>query len=346
MSFLLDWELTMKCNLDCSYCGIGHDNSTKHPNYVQCLETIDFMFEYVDHYMANRKRSLASVVLNVYGGEALYHPNIVQILEAVRERYLPYQTRWHLTVTTTTNAIVSPRILDQILPLIDEFTVSYHAESTSKQQQQFRQNLLRIQTAGVRQKCVVLMHPQHFDLCTQQIDWLQSNGIAYLPRQLDHSASFTQFNYQPQQIQWFDNLYTSRTQSARVIPLQSDLSQSGRACCGGRSLCENQDYRGRNFFVNNQFPGWSCSVNHFFLYIRQLTGEVFTNKDCRMNFDGEVGPIGNLAQPQHMLEQAKNTQRPTIRCAKSHCWCGLCAPKAHDQHTYKIIMEKYEISNS
>ena len=30
-SFLLDWEVTKLCNLDCSYCGIGidggHDNS-------------------------------------------------------------------------------------------------------------------------------------------------------------------------------------------------------------------------------------------------------------------------------------------------------------------------------
>ena len=44
ISFLLDWELTMKCNLDCSYCGNGHDNSTKHPPLNECLKTLNFMF--------------------------------------------------------------------------------------------------------------------------------------------------------------------------------------------------------------------------------------------------------------------------------------------------------------
>ena len=45
-SFLLDWEVTRLCNLDCTYCGeAGHDNSTKHPPLDECLRTIDFMIE-------------------------------------------------------------------------------------------------------------------------------------------------------------------------------------------------------------------------------------------------------------------------------------------------------------
>jgi hypothetical protein len=58
-------------------------------------------------------------------------------------------TRWHLTVTTTTNAIISNKKLKQIIPLIDEFTVSYHTESTEKQKQQFRDNLLTIAQSGL-----------------------------------------------------------------------------------------------------------------------------------------------------------------------------------------------------
>ena len=86
ITFLLDWELTMKCNLDCSYCGTGiyggHDNSTRHPSLDKCLETLDFMFEYADLYMRTKPPGLRYVVLNVYGGESLHHPDIVKIASA------------------------------------------------------------------------------------------------------------------------------------------------------------------------------------------------------------------------------------------------------------------------
>jgi uncharacterized radical SAM superfamily Fe-S cluster-containing enzyme len=117
ITFLLDWELTLKCNLDCSYCetGIhgGHDNSIAHPPLHECLETIDFMYKYVDLYMSQKPKGIKYVILNMYGGESLYHPDIVEILAACRDRYLKlYQDKWHLTVTTTTNAIISKKRLE------------------------------------------------------------------------------------------------------------------------------------------------------------------------------------------------------------------------------------------
>ena len=150
ISFLLDWELTLKCNLDCSYCGSGHDNSTSHPSKDECIKSLEFMFEYVDLYMNTKPKGIRYVILNVYGGESLHHPDIVEILSQIQEKYQPYQDRWHLTVTTTTNAILSHKKLSNILPYIDEFTVSYHAENTDKQKQQFKDNLLIIAQSGKR----------------------------------------------------------------------------------------------------------------------------------------------------------------------------------------------------
>ena len=102
-AFLLDWELTKKCNLDCSYCAIGefggHDNSTQHPPLEECVKSIDFMYEYVDLYMQYRKESNRKVVLNVYGGESLVHPDILKILELVKQKYQQYKDRWELTIT-------------------------------------------------------------------------------------------------------------------------------------------------------------------------------------------------------------------------------------------------------
>jgi sulfatase maturation enzyme AslB (radical SAM superfamily) len=352
ISFLLDWEITQKCNLDCDYC-LGHDNTTKHPPLVDCLKTIDFMFSYADLYMKTKPRGIRYVVLNVYGGESLHHPDIVKILQTVRDRYQPFKDHWHLTVTTTTNAIISAKKLTQIIPLIDEFTVSYHTNNTAKQKNQFKENLLSIARAGRRQKCIVLMHSESelFADAQAMIKWCEKNHIKYLPKQLDHDVTNTQFNYQSQQVTWFSNLYNKKSFRATDTQIVNsstellDLSDVGRACCGGRSLCKDTNYKSRNFFVENKFPDWYCSVNHFFLHIKQINGEVYVNKDCKMNFDGTVSPIGYLKDTATILSTLSNQLNtntlPIIQCKKYKCVCGLCAPKAKNLKTYNQIMEKY-----
>ena len=353
ISFLLDWELTLKCNLDCSYCGDGHDNTTKHPPLTDCLSSLDFMFEYVDLYMNTKPKGIRYVVLNIYGGESLHHPDIVKILSQVREKYQPYTNRWQLTVTTTTNAIISSKRLKQIIPYIDEFTVSYHTENTDKQKQQFKNNLLAIKQADKRQKCVILMHQENklFQDATVIIDWLTQNNIKILPRQLDDNIGVDGKRiYKQDQVQWFDNLYQTKTFGKNTDLLkdrvESNLTDIGRACCGGRQTCSDQNYKQRNHYVSNQFPDWYCSVNHFFLYVKQVTGEVYVNKDCKMNFDGEVGPIGNLNDTVKILSTLKNQldsdSLPIIQCKKYHCLCGLCAPKAKNLDTYQSIIKKYQ----
>ena len=351
----------MKCNLDCDYCETGthggHDNSTQHPLLGQCLQSIDFMFAYVDLYMSYKIPSLKNVILNVYGGEALHHPDIVEILQAVRKRHAHYQSQWNLTVTATTNAVISSKKLALILPLIDEFTVSYHTGTTNKQKQQIYNNLLAIDQSGTRCKCIVMMDPQYFEDAIKHIDWCKQNNIRYLAKQIDHPQEKTHFNYNTQQVHWFTNAYQTRSYGDQPtdpklihdIHNKIDLTQTGRACCGGRSLCADQNYKSRTAFVDNKFPEWYCSVNYFFLFVKQVNGEIYTNKDCKMNFNGAVAPIGNLNHYQKLLDQTHewltNNSMPVIQCKKYQCLCGLCAPKAQDLDTYRSIMRKYEIPN-
>ena len=355
ISFLLDWELTLKCNLDCSYCIEGHDNSTKHPPMSECLDALDFMFKYVDLYMNTKPKGIRYVVLNVYGGESLHHPDIIEILSQIKDFYRPYADRWHLTVTTTTNAIVTNKKLKQIIPYIDEFTVTYHAENTTKQQNQFKENILTIAQSAVRLKCIVMMHnePELFKDCEMILNWLTSNNIKSLPKQVDTSVMAEPRLYDTSQITWFNSLYQknsyniSNTVSTDISTNKSqDLSDAGRACCGGRQVCGDQNYKQRHFYVDNKFPDWYCSVNHFFLFVRQVTGEIFVNKDCKMNFDGSVGPIGILTDSKNILANLHNQldtgSMPVIQCKKYKCQCGLCAPKAKNLDTYKSIMKKYQ----
>lgn len=358
ITFLLDWELTMKCNLDCSYCltGIygGHDNSLKHPPILECLSALDFMFSYVDLYISTKPKAIKYVVLNVYGGESLHHPDITDILSQIRIKHKRYSDHWHLTVTTTTNAIISDEKLQKIMPYIDEFTVSYHAECTDKQKQQFKNNLLTIAQSKCRQKCVVLMHQEQelFQDAIDMISWLSDNNIKMLPRQLDGNEGVEGDRiYNQKQIQWFDDLYKFKSfgHHTRLLAdkTESNLTDVGRACCGGRQICTDQNYKQRHAYVDNKFPDWYCSVNHFFLYVKQVSGEVYVNKDCKMNFDGQVGPIGTLHDSKNLLATVKNqldnNNLPVIQCKKYNCYCGLCAPKAKSLETYQKIMGKYRV---
>jgi hypothetical protein len=364
IAFLLDWEITMKCNLDCSYCRVGlhggHDNNSRHPPKEECIKALAFIFEYVDQYMSHKPKGLRYVILNVYGGESLHHPDIVDILSQIRSRYQPYQDRWHLTVTTTTNAILPKKKLAKIIPYIDEFTVSSHVECTAKQKQQFKENLLTIRDANKRLKCVVLMHddPVLFQESQEFMTWLESNHIKYLPRQLDAArdrgpqSTGKPRSYNKQQVVWFNSLYQSKTygQAADIDPDQHqtvNLTDVGRACCGGRQTCQNQNYKERQYYVfDNTFTDWYCSVNRFFLFVKQRTNEVYVSKDCKMRFDGTVGPIGTLADADAIIAELKtqlaSENPPVMQCKKTRCLCGLCAPKAKNLATYQSIIKKYQ----
>ncbi len=357
ISFLLDWELTMKCNLNCSYCSTGiyggHDNTTRHPPLEECINAVDFMYRYVDLYMRQKPKGLRYVILNVYGGESLHHPDIIEILQVCRDLYKKYQDNWHLTITTTTNAIINQRRFARIIPLIDEFTVSYHTENTPKQKDLFKANILSIKDAHTRVKCVVLMHsePDKFSDAQDMITWCTKHAIKHLSRQLDHGVKKIHFNYDKTQATWLQNLYDGKTYNTSTeVELKShgdkfDLSDSGRACCGGRQTCKDGNFKQRHFFVENKFPDWYCSVNEFFLYVKQVNGEIFVNKDCKMDFFGNVAPIGNLKDAYKLLEKTRHDldthSMPAIQCKKSSCWCGLCAPKAKNFKIFNSIMEKY-----
>jgi hypothetical protein len=233
--------------------------------------------------------------------------------------------------------------------------VSYHTTNTEKQKTLFRSNVLDIIAAKKRIKCVIMMHPDvdRFTDAQQMISWCQQHDIKFLPKQLDSNPSTSKFLYQSHQVQWFDQMYAKKTYQIGRRPLSVDVSQDqtvnlsavGRACCGGRGLCKDQMHKNRECYVDNKFTDWYCSVNEFFVYIKQVTGEVYTNKDCKMNFDNTVGPIGHLSHAQSLLQNLRNKIKdrslPVIQCQKTRCLCGLCAPKAKDRKNFDNLMEKY-----
>lgn len=350
--FHMDWELTMKCNLDCSYCK-SHDNTKKHPSLKECLETVDFFLEYCNLYMKYKPAGQKTAILNLFGGESIYHPEFITILKEIRTKHEKYKDDWFLNIHCITNAVVPDKKWDLILKYINSFTVSYHTESTNKQQEQVKRNLLKLRNSGKWYQCSIMMHPEYFDNNLAMIEFCKENNINYLPRQLDQDKGNTKFSYSESQVNWFDGIY--KRKSTKELPsikvestAKTDLAKVGRACCGGESFNVDKDYDNKIFFIkDNNFKSWSCSVNWFFVFVKQVDGNIFLNKDCKMSFDGSVGPIGNIKDYKSILlkleQDLKNSTLPAIICAKEKCWCGLCAPKAKTPEMYKEMMSKYAI---
>jgi len=350
-AFLLDWELTKKCNLDCSYCAIGefggHDNSTQHPPLAECVKSIDFMYEYVDLYMQYRKESNRKVVLNVYGGESLVHPDILKILELVKQKYQQYKDRWELTITCTTNGIVGTRMWSKIIPYIDEFIVSYHPENIPKQKEQYKKNILQLKKINKSFKCVMLMHndKEMFDDVERMVQYCKDNSLPFFLKRLDNTEE--QWAYTGKQFQKIQANFTGNEVDGSDEKVLSIAK--GRACCGGRKMCVNGNYKENLLYINKQgFKGWNCSVNWYFLFLRQYNGKVYSStKDCLTNVTtNRVEPLGNIDNYQVMLDtlrtQLETKTMPVIKCVKDICVCGYCAPKATTESDLNELL-KYRI---
>ena len=359
-SFLLDWEVTKLCNLDCSYCGTsmetgGHNNNTEHPPLEDCLRTIDFMYKYVDQYMKYKRPSQRKVILNVYGGESLFHPDIVEILQACRDKHVQYQDSWYLTIICTTNGVVGKTRWQQVVPLIDEFTVSYHTENLPKQKQQYQDNVLYLKQLGKRFRCVIMMHnnPELWKDSESMIRFCQENSIRYTPKPFDNALP--EMLYTAEQFSKLKTFWLNQTPSTQKLEYKKKMEligtgtetvqsiDQGRPCCGGRKLSLNGDLKSSVTFVPRQgFEGWSCSVNWFFLYVQQVNGKVYTNRDCRMSTSNKVEPLGTLENSDEMIntliQQLETKTMPVIQCAKQRCICGFCAPKAEKLEDFRNLI--------
>ena len=346
-SFQVAWESTLKCNLDCSYCGDGHDNTVEHPSLEESLKTVDFIVEYLNLYMLDRPRDIRFATLNIQGGESIFHPHIIEILEYLKQKKSLFPD-WNLSIGLITNGITGKDRWAKICQYVDYFAMSFHSESLPKQRELFRKNVKYLVEQNKNYHVAVLMHPRHWDTCMDQIQWCKDHNVKYHVRQIDHGILNFKFNYSSEQSEFITGIKKTPITTKIISFFKNgiDLSSKGRACCGGEILCTDKTDQIK-YIQGNNFKGWHCSVNRFFLYVRQSTGEVYTNRDCRMNLNSEMGVLGNLRDPDKILSDLKTKLSlgtlPDIVCAKTSCWCGLCAPKAQDADTYKKIMQNYTL---
>lgn len=344
LGFLLDWLVTLKCNYDCAYCSIGdkgHDNSTAHPAVDRSVTMIRQMYEYTDVVMSHKKNAFKDVIMNIYGGESIFHPDIVHLLRATSEMYQQYKDKWRLRRRMTTNGTATKSNWEKICEHVEGFTMSYHSTGPDKLKKFYRDNLLYLAEIGKEHDVIVCMypHPDNWDDCVGFMRWAKSHGINARPKMLDGPLGMYKDNHLRDLEEFIDEKELREWDTTQAADTQS------RGCCGGRKMCVNRNLRQTQFLVPrgpDGFHGWHCAANQFFLHGNNVSGQYFTNKDCRVTLDGNRGAIADInTMPVYIERLRQSKELPTLTCAQKSCLCGTCAPKSRHRDNLSEILKIY-----
>lgn len=346
MGFLIDWLLTLKCNYDCTYCTVGplgHDNSIAHPPIEKCMTMLRHMYEYTDTVMQYKKNSFKDAILNVYGGEALYHPDIENILIGSTREYEKYADRWRLRRRLTTNATATAKKWHTVCEHIEGITFSYHAEGPDKLKTLFKNNIEYAVDQKIEYDIPVMMYPhvKYWQDCLDFMKYCKENKLNARPKLLDGPEGvYTQLQLE-QLTPYVKNFDEA---DIKKIDPTTKIQDQSRGCCGGRPMCMNRDVKNYVSMIPRDlgFKGWHCSANQFFLSGNNISGNYHTNKDCRVRLDGTTGPIATMDTMDDYITQMKQqTELPTLVCGQDRCRCGTCAPKSVHKENLDSILKIY-----
>ena len=346
LGFLIDWLLTLKCNYNCTYCDIGpkgHDNSKPHPSTEKCITMLKQMYEYTDVIMQMKKQQFKDAILNVYGGEAIYHPNITEILVKSTKEFEPYEGRWRLQRRLTTNASALENKWKLICDHIEGFTFSYHSESPKKMKTLFKKNIDHVLKIGKPYDVIIMMYPhkEHWQDCIDFLKYCQANKLNVRAKLLDGGWFYEQEHLEELQ------QYTKHDPAFKNVSNSIRIDKQTRGCCGGRTLCTNRNFKDIQRTVPRKqgFIDWHCSAHQFFLHGNCVNGHYYTNKDCRMRLDQTRGPISTIeTMPDYIKSinaQIKSNTLPTLVCKQEVCMCGTCAPKSIFKENLTDILKIY-----
>ena len=338
--FQVNWQVLFKCNLDCSYC-TEHDNSVTPMSYEKCVDTVEFILQYVDIILDQKPKYEKKATLTLIGGEPFAHPEIYNILKLIKKKHNEYQDKWNLDTCVTTNGLFGNNLLKKSIGLIDQWTLSYHTETTPKQKQLILKNINTL-IDHKQQLQVKVMAPaddNKFNEAKHVHDTLKKQNIDALMKPIHYD------DYKIQQAGYFRSNWLSSYEDNQS---ENYNTKKGVTCCNQVPLIFNNDKKNKSKFIdNNNFKDWYCGLNWSFLYVNHKR-QVFNNMGCAVShFSSKSEPIGNIDNYKKILDTVKkhisNNTMPVIKCPKSICkGCGMCAPKAKTKEDFVRIM-KYRL---
>jgi len=341
---MVTWDIGRRCNYDCTYCEISrHDNVSDYTEFTTLKDTFEFIKSWTALY--NDKRVGAdSTSINFTGGEPTINPNFWKLIDHIK------QDSGRFNLSLTTNGSWGPKYSKRIAKEFQGVTISYHAESSDKFKKRVVDNIIALSQTGIWLQVNVMLHVDYWQECVDLCDLLKSKGIRYNPRPIgdgnierkgwfidsDGSNRRTSHTYTAEQKEWFwaHNGITAKSNT------ESEGTNLGRACCGGRCLqAKVNDQWQEVKLINTEFKDWSCMVDWYFLHIDQHTGLVYHHQTCQALHNNQRGAIGNITESSKLLtelEQRLKTPSPII-CPNQRCGCGMCIPKAKNLEDFDTI---------
>jgi len=369
------WDLGRKCTFACSYCPPHRKNNwSDTANLDELISTAKGLERYHNTYNKHRHEPF-KLSASFTGGEPTVNPAFFKFLTYLQEHY-PHWKR-----TLTTNGFYSERKLRTVMANTDFTTVSWHCEATPSQKSRVRENLRIMHEEGYGFKVNVMFHAheEYFDECVELCAWLDERGIGYTPRIIGDEGNAkvglvarTVHEYTEEQMAWMKAFWDNK-KKPKVVETFKPTQQPppgvmgmivneppkpkkvvgqtlGRPCCGGRPMEIKTDdgWERSDLLPTNNFQGWSCMVNWYFLYIHQEIDQVWHHQTCQVNLDGEVGPICKASELDQWCDKLDNIiettgTMPYIRCPKTHCGCGMCTPKAKSDEDAAILFRSHSI---
>lgn len=348
------WDLGRRCTYACSYCPPHRKNNwSPVASLDELIKTADSLDKYANIYNQYRKTPFRTAC-SFTGGEPTVNPAFFDFLIYLQQKY-PHWKR-----TLTTNGFYSERKLRLVMNNTQFTTLSYHCESTDEQKFRVRDNIRIMHEEKYGFKVNVMFHEneEYFNECVDLCKWFDDLGVQYTPRIIGDEGTVkrglrdkTVHSYTEKQLEWFKDFWKLKKEKDKeksikpknIINLESKnktekkiVGQSiGRPCCGGRDMeiLEDDTWTKTKFVTNNNFEGWNCMVNWYFLYIHQEIDKIWHHQTCQVDLNGNVSPISTVKDFDKYCENLKSNisqtgSIPLICCPKTYCGCGLCAPKA------------------
>ena len=340
------WDLGRRCTYSCSYCGPHHSNKTSPIVSFDTLKsTLDGVAEYHRLYNEQRTRPIA-MHIDFTGGEPTINPNFFKFIEYAHDMYSG------IIIGLTTNGCYSLKQCQTVIKTTNNCTVSYHPEASPAEKSLVLANINLMKEKNYRMKVNVMFHKDYFDECVKLTKDLKSKDIKFVPRLIGDSNNKEDIKlgyshvYNQKQMQWFKDYWTGRqskvNEKAKANKLGANL---GRPCCRGIQLdVYDTKWNKTEFIPNNNFFNWHCTVNWEFLYINSELDAVWHHQTCQVNLDNNTDPIGKASNfvsiNKKMAEIFATGKMPVIRCPRTWCGCGLCAPKSNDKEIFKELFSK------
>lgn len=347
-NFSVVWDLGRRCTYACTYCGPHHSNKTSPLASLESLKNIlDGVVEYHNLYNQYRKNPI-DMGINFTGGEPTVHPGFFDFIDYAKKTY-PY-----IKTNLTTNGCYSQKQCMDVIQNIDSTTVSYHPEASLVEKNLVRSNLELMKEKDYKFKVNLMFHKDYFDECVELTNYFAEKKIKFVPRIIGDSANLEDVKkgyshvYNDEQMSWFKDYWQRQKSTVNNQAKANELGANlGRPCCMGIELdVLDSEWTQTKFVPINNFYNWHCTVNWNFLYINCELDSVWHHQTCQVSLDNTTDPIGSASDFKLINKTLKKIldtgKMPIIRCPRTWCGCGLCAPKAKNEN----IMEKIFTRNT